>query len=175
MNKRFHPLLHVIGVFAILAGTPAAVADEPADAAPLAGTIWQSLEAHTRATINQSGATDHKVGKNLYVHFLTEKGGAYTIKINWWNVSAGHNVTEYAVLLPETADTFYYIEADQPEGADFPGIVGHGTFRLTGADTAQLTQSGWLQDGSASGFVTDLKKVQGVPDIPIPPSYPKPE
>ena len=140
----------------------------------LANTIWEATDTHDRSTIAPDGTITVKEGKNIYVAFGDLIDGVYTIKIHWWNVEAGVNVVEYAVLVPEEANVYDYAETHHPADSGFPGIQGGGTFTLLDETTAELTQIGHLIDGSASAFMTRLTKVDAAPEIPIPQTYPKP-
>ena len=62
----------------------------------LVGTVWLAPEAHDRTTIDRNGKSSVKTGKNIYIEFLGDKSGVFTIKIHWWNVEANINVVEYA-------------------------------------------------------------------------------
>ena len=163
-------LIPILSLSLLLAAAPAS-----ADDASLAGTKWLSEAEHTRVTVDHRGEVTLKTGKYLYVEVLAESGGVYAVKKRWWNIDAGINVVEHAVLAPESADTYAYVEADHPDDSEFPGIIGRGSFFLVDENTAEYSQIGHLNDGSASGFVTILKKVDQAPDVPIPQSYPKPE
>jgi hypothetical protein len=162
------------GLAGLTLSTLAASAAEilPPDA--LAGTIWASTAPHDRVTIGLDGKISLKEGKDIYIAFGDRVGKAFTIKINWWNVGAGLNVVEYAVVVPEEENVYAYVEPHHPADSGFPGIEGHGTIRILDANTIELTQIGRLADGSASGFVTRLTKVDKVPEVPLAQTYPKP-
>ena len=140
----------------------------------LADTVWVAGDTHDRTTIAPDGTISMKEGKNIYVAFGDLIDGVYTITIHWWNVEAGINVMEYAVLVPEQANVYDYSETLHPEDSGFPGIQGSGTFTLLDETTAEFTQIGHLIDGSASAFVTRLTKADAPPEVPIPQTYPKP-
>ncbi|MEM8743024.1 MAG: hypothetical protein AAGF14_00140 [Pseudomonadota bacterium] len=157
----------------VLAQPAASIAAEeivPRDS--LKGTIWQATDSHDRLTIDQRGKIERKEGKDIYIEFLDLADEVYAIKIHWWNVAAKINVLEYAVLVPGTANNFSYTEALHPPNSGFPGIQGHGTFRIIDQNSAELTQVGRLVDGSASAFVTTLKRVDKAPEISVPQTYP---
>jgi len=138
----------------------------------LAGTIWLAKDTHDRTTVDRNGAITIKQGKNIYIQFMSENRGVLTAKIHWWNTAHNLNVVEYAVMVPEGANVYRYAETEHPEGSGFPGIQGGGIFRVTDGATAELTQIGNLLDGSASAFVTMLEKVDSLPDVPLPQTYP---
>lgn len=141
----------------------------------LKGTIWLADSTHHRATVDANGNVAVKEGKEIYVQFLDVVDEVLIAKIQWWNVSANINVVEYAVFSQVDEDMFTYTEAAHAADSDFPGIEGSGTFEIddeSGIPVAHLTQLGHLLDGSASGFSTQLKKVDKVPDIPVSQTYP---
>ncbi|WP_339716636.1 hypothetical protein [uncultured Sneathiella sp.] len=139
----------------------------------LVGTVWLAPEAHDRTTIDRNGKSSVKTGKNIYIEFLGDKSGVFTIKIHWWNVEANINVVEYAVMVHEAENFYHYVEAEHPDDSNFPGIAASGTFRLINESEAELTQIGRLLDGSASAFVTRLNLVDAAPDVPLKQTYPK--
>jgi hypothetical protein len=149
-------------------------ADEIIPIASLAGTVWAASEPHDRTTIAADGTISLKESKDIFVAFGDLIDGVYTVKVNWWNVDAGLNVVEYAVLVPEEENVFDYIEVAHPQDSGFPGIQGFGTFEVLDENTAKFTQAGRLLDGSASAFVTELTKVDKEPTVPIAQTYPKP-
>ena len=142
----------------------------------LNGTIWVGTEPHRRVTVSTDGAIEVKEGKDIYVRFIDHVDDIFVIEVRWWNVSAGLNVLEHGILTRVSPKIYRYIEADQfnfgiPNG-DFPGVIGRGTFELQGKNTAKLIQIGHLIDGSASGFTTMLERVETLPDVPVPQTYP---
>ena len=141
----------------------------------LKGTIWVAQSPHDRTTVTPKGEITVKQGKEIYLEFLDLIDGVYTVKIHWWNVSHNINVVEYAVMVPRSENLFVYSETEHPEDSGFPGIQGHGSFRLIDYDTAELSQVGHLLDGSASAFITILKRADKRPEVPIPQTYPKPD
>jgi hypothetical protein len=138
----------------------------------LNGTVWLADSTHHRATVDFRGEVEVKEGKEIYVEFLDLVDEVLVARIHWWNVSANINVVEYAIFSQVDDDTYTYTEATHPRDSGFPGIQGGGHFRLTEDATAQLTQLGTLLDGSASGFATQLRKVDKAPEVPIPQTYP---
>ncbi|WP_421723484.1 hypothetical protein [Bauldia sp.] len=171
MSKRF---ALIAGLAAASFVTVPALADEIMPIEALEGTVWASQESHDRTAIDANGDISLKESKDIYVAFGDLIDGVYTIKINWWNVEAGLNVVEYAVLLPESDNVYVYIETTHPADSSFPGIQGGGAFRVLDEDTATLTQAGRLLDGSASAFVTKLTRVEAPPEVPLAQTYPKP-
>lgn len=142
----------------------------------LEGTIWLAKDVHRRVSVTYDGQIEIKEGKDIYVHFIEKVDDIYVIEVRWWNVSAGIHVLEYGVLTRISPNIYRYVEADHHNfgvpNFDFPGIIGRGTFELKGANAAELIQIGQLIDGSASGFTTLLEKVDEVPVVPIPQTYP---
>jgi len=90
-------------------------ADEIIPIASLAGTVWAATEPHDRTTIGADGTISLKESKDIFVAFGDLIDGVYTVKVNWWNVDAGLNVVEYAVLVPEEENVFDYIEVDDTQ------------------------------------------------------------
>lgn len=138
----------------------------------LVGTVWLADTTHDRTTVDRFGAVSIKTGKNIYLQFIDEDQGVLTVKIHWWNVEAKVNVVEFAVMVREAENIYRYVEADHPDDSSFPGIAAGGTFLLLSEWEANLSQIGRLIDGSASAFVTNLQKVDNVPDVPIQQTYP---
>ena len=138
----------------------------------LIGTIWLASDTHDLTAIDRFGKTSSMTGKNIYIEFLGENRGVFTIKIHWWNLKAKINALEYAVMVQEDGNVYSYVEADHPDDSAFPGIAGSGTFRLTSETEADLSQIGRLLDGSASAFITHLHKVDAAPEVPIKQTYP---
>jgi hypothetical protein len=140
--------------------------------ADLEGTVWNAEKPHSRTTVDIHGDLAIKEGKEIYVELVEFLAGVHTVRIHWWNLSKGINVMEYAVMVRVGENLFEYSEAEHPDDSGFPGIQGHGLFRLLDENTVELTQIGHLLDGSASAFVTTLHKVDAAPDVPIAKSYP---
>ena len=173
--KRVFCALLIWGAAASVFGQPPGAGGGNGELA-LNGTIWVGKEPHRRVTVTTSGAIEIKDGKDIYVRFVEQVDDIFVIEVRWWNVSANINVLEYGVLTRISPNVYRYIEADQhnfgvPHG-HFPGIIGRGTFELQGRNAAKLIQIGHLVDGSASGFTTMLERVDTLPDVPIPQTYP---
>ncbi len=141
-------------------------------AASLDGTTWCAPDLHTRVAVDRLGKVELKEGKNICMLF-TQQSEAYIVKIVWWNVEKELNVEEWAVAAPLNDTQLEYVEAEHPANPEFPGIIGAGTIQLVGDDEMQVTQLGRLVNGVAAGFVTTLERVDALPEIPVPVSYPK--
>ena len=150
-----------------------AIAEEILPPESLAGTIWASTEPHARTTIGADGKISLKEGKDITIAFGDRVDEVYTIEIRWWNVEAGLNVAEYAVVVPEAENVYAYVEPHHPKDSGFPGIEGHGTIRIVDETTIEFSQVGRLTDGSASAFATRLTKVDAEPEVPLAQTYPK--
>lgn len=164
-------MLH-FGVLLLFVFVTSAGASGPEDSGALKGTVWVAKKEHTRSTVDINGEVSVKEGKEIYVEFMEWIDGVYSIRIHWWNVSAGINVMEYGVMVPHGDGVFEYNEALHHEDSDFPGLQGRGRFKLLDDHTATLSQLGHLLDGSASAFVTTLHKTDTAPEIPIDLTYP---
>ena len=142
----------------------------------LEGTIWFSEQPHRRASVTLNGDVEVKEGKNLFVHFQDRIDDIFIIAVRWWNEAANINVLEYGLLTHIEGNQYSYTEADHTDPecdqAEFPGIVGRGTFELLSEDRAELIQVGHLIDGAASGFTTVVEKVDTLPVAPIEQTYP---
>lgn len=156
----------------LLAVSQSAVAADFYEDKDLVGTVWLADTTHDRTTIDLFGAVSIKTGKNIYLQFIDEDQGVFTVKIHWWNEEENMNVVEFAVMVREAENFYRYVEAEHPDDSTFPGIAAGGTFVLSSEWEASLSQIGRLLDGSASAFVTDLQKVDDVPDVPIQQTYP---
>jgi hypothetical protein len=161
------------------AGWSSATAPETAQgngAHSLEGTIWVGTAPHRRVTVTTDGDVQIKEGKDIYVRFVSKVDDIYVIEVRWWNETANINVLEYGVLTRILQNEYRYIESDHHDFGlprqDFPGIVGRGTFELTGRNRAKLVQIGHLVDGSASGFTAYLERSDSVPTVDIPQTYP---
>jgi len=66
-----------------------------------------------------------------------------------------------------------YAETQHDEESDFPGVTGNGEFSLVSDTEMMFVQNGHLINGAAAGFSTLLKKVDQMPEISVPISYPK--
>ena len=106
---------------ATLAQPQSAVADSMFMPADLIGTVWLASDTHERTSVDRFGTTSIKKGKNIYIEFLDENRGVFTIKIHWWNLEAKLNVVEYAVMVQEDGNVYSYVEADHPDDSAFPG------------------------------------------------------
>ncbi|MFZ8981490.1 MAG: hypothetical protein ACO21N_06465, partial [Candidatus Nanopelagicales bacterium] len=82
------------------------------------------------------------------------------------------HVEEWAVASPVSDTKLLYEEAQHEEESNFPGVIGNGEFSLVSDTEMTLVQLGRLADGSAAGFTTSLEKVDQLPDIPVPITYP---
>ncbi|MFO1540074.1 MAG: hypothetical protein ACKOTZ_06450 [Chloroflexota bacterium] len=142
-------------------------------AATLDGTTWCSPDVHTRIAVDHLGVVTTKEGKNVCME-MAANAGAFVVQVTWWNVDAGIHVQEWAVALPTERGTLEYIEPQHPDDAGFPGIAGAGELRLTRQGTMLLHQFGLLADGSAAAFTTTLERVEAMPEIPLPVTYPAP-
>jgi hypothetical protein len=158
------------------AGSSAEEQGHPNSALALEGSIWVGKNPHRRVTVTTDGNIEIKEGKDIYVRFVRQVDDIFVIEVRWWNVSANINVLEYGVLTRISPNTYRYIEADHHDfgvpRANFPGIVGRGTFELMGRDQAKLIQIGHLVDGSASGFTTILERTDTLPIVPVGQTYP---
>ncbi|MFM7147468.1 MAG: hypothetical protein ACKOW5_14175 [Actinomycetales bacterium] len=134
-------------------------------------TIWCSPNVHTRIAVDSRGTVATKDGKNVCVEFSSQATG-YVMKTIWWNVSKGIHVEEWAIAEPISDDELNYLEADQGGNPDFPGITGQGSVFLNSDTSMTLEQLGYLSDGSAAGFATTLQRVDTLPEIPVPVTYP---
>ena len=139
--------------------------------ADLGGTIWCAPEQHSRLAVDRLGVKEVKEGKDICLSFTAE-AGSYIVKVVWWNVSKEIHLEEWAVALPVSDTELKYVEADHPGHSEFVGIVGAGDMTLTPDGQMTLVQLGHLSDGSAAGFLTTLTKVDRLPDIPVPLTYP---
>jgi hypothetical protein len=162
-------LLALLYLFAV---SQIAVAADFLEDKDLVGTVWLADTTHDRTTIDRFGAVSIKTGKDIYLQFIDEDQGVFTVKIHWWNVEENINVVEFAVMVREAENFYQYVEAEHPDDSTFPGIAAGGTFVLLSEWEASLSQIGRLLDGSASAFVTRLQKVDNVPDVPIQQTYP---
>ena len=137
----------------------------------LDGTIWCSPNEHARVAVDRFGAVEVKEGKDVCAVFAAESD-LYVMKIVWWNVSNAIHVEEWGVAIPVSDTKLHYEEAQHEEGSSFPGVIGTGEFSLVSDTEMTLVQLGRLADGSAAGFTTSLAKVDQLPDIPVPITYP---
>lgn len=137
----------------------------------LDGTTWCAPQQHSRLAVDRLGTVEVKEGKDVCLVF-TSKEGNYIVKIIWWNVSKAIHVEEWAVALPTSDSTLQYVEADHAGQPDFPGIAGEGEITMMSDGQMQLVQVGHLTSGASAGFITTLVKVDQVPEIPVPLTYP---
>ncbi|MFM8352762.1 MAG: hypothetical protein ACKN9D_17070, partial [Actinomycetales bacterium] len=121
--------------------------------------------------VDSRGTVETKDGKNVCIEFSSQATG-YVMKTIWWNVSKGIHVEEWAIAEPISDDELNYLEADQGGNPDFPGITGQGSVFLNSDTSMTLEQLGYLTDGSAAGFATTLQRVDTLPEIPVPVTYP---
>jgi hypothetical protein len=112
-----------------------------------------------------------KDGKDVCALFASESD-LYVMKIIWWNASKGVHVEEWGVASPMSETQKLYSETQHDDGSEFPGVIGSGEFNLVSDTEMTLVQVGQLVDGSAAGFSTSLEKVDRIPEIPVPVSYP---
>ena len=133
-------------------------------------SAWCAVEEHTRLDVDAYGATSTKEGKNVCVSF-TREGDQLLIVVEWWNLDRNIYVREYAIGVPSSRNRLEYIEVRHSEDSGFPGVSGRGTMTVYGS-TVYMTQLGHLADGTASGFSNTLVRVQELPEIPIPLTYP---
>ena len=137
----------------------------------LDGTIWCSPEEHARVAVDRFGSVDVKEGKDVCALFASESGH-YVMKIVWWNASKAIHVEEWGVASPVSETEMFYVETGHDAGSDFPGVIGEGELNLVSDTEMTLVQLGQLVDGSAAAFSTSLEKVDQMPEIPVPVSYP---
>lgn len=165
-------LVGLAAVAAGLSGCSAGTSTSAATVDQLDGTTWCSPQTHTRVSVDRLGAVSTKEGKDLCLAF-TGQDGSYVVRIVWWNLSKGIHVEEWAVALPVDDTHLDYVEADHPRQPDFPGIMGQGQIVMDSDTEMSVTQLGHLVDGSAGGFRTTLEKVESMPEISIPLTYPE--
>ncbi len=137
----------------------------------LDGTIWCSPEEHARVAVDRFGSVDVKEGKDVCALFSSESGH-YVMKVIWWNASKAIHVEEWGVASPVSETEMFFVETEHDEGSDFPGVIGEGELNLVSDTEMTLVQLGQLVDGSAAAFSTSLEKVDQMPEIPVPVSYP---
>jgi hypothetical protein len=137
----------------------------------LDGTHWCSSNQHTRLDVDIYGNVSTKEGKDICLSF-TRKAAQLVTRIVWWNASKGIHVVEWAVAAPVAGDRLTYTECTHAKDSGFPGIQGQGTLVLRDKGFMEMTQQGNLTDGSAAGFVTTLKRVAKLPEIPVSQTYP---
>ena len=137
----------------------------------LDGTIWCSPEEHARVAVDRFGSIDVKEGKDICALFTAESG-QYVIKIIWWNASKAIHVEEWVIAVPVSETEMFYAETQHDEGSDFPGVIGNGEINLVSDAEMTIVQLGHLVNGSAAGFLSSLVKVDQMPEIPVPVSYP---
>lgn len=162
-------LLKVVAL-ACLALLPlsAAVAQQLYPDDQLVGTIWRSEGPFVWTSVDHGGAITQRTSDGNFVEFLGHRDGVYVFSINWWNEDAGVNVVEHGVMVADGENSYVMLEAE----ATHPGITGDGFFRVIDADSADMTQIGRLDDGSAAAFATPLTRVETPPAVPLPPSHP---
>ena len=139
----------------------------------LDGTMWCSDVEHDRVAVDNRGNADFKKGKHLFLQFPGPSDG-YVVKISWWNESQSTRVAEWAVAVPVGENGLTYQEANQDENPNFTGIIGHGDLTLVSGEAREISQVGHLVNGSAAGFSSTLQRVDQMPDIPVPVTYPAP-
>jgi hypothetical protein len=137
----------------------------------LSGTTWCSPQEHARVAVDRFGEVELKEGKDVCVVFAAE-ADLYVMKIIWWNVSNAIHVEEWGVAGPISDTQLLYAETPHDEESNFPGVIGEGELTLVSDSEMRLMQLGYLIDGSAAGFTTLLEKVDQLPEIPVPISYP---
>ena len=139
--------------------------------AELDGTIWCSPNTHSRVAVDNHGKVEVKEGKDVCLEFA-QNSGAYVVKVVWWNEAKAIHLEEWAIAVPTSKTTLQYVEADHAGNPDFIGVVGEGEIVMTSDDVMTLMQLGNLIDGAAAGFVTTLNRVDQMPNIPVPLTYP---
>jgi len=112
-------------------------------------------------------------GQNVCIEFSSQATG-YVMKTIWWSVSKGIHVEEWAIAYPISDEELQYIEASQGGNPDFPGITGQGSVFLNSDAAITWKQLGYLSDGSAAGVINTLQRVDALPEIPVPVTYPQP-
>jgi len=140
--------------------------------ADLGGTTWCSTEEHSRVAVDRKGNVEVKEGKDVCIAFTAESG-AYVTKVVWWNLTNNIHIEEWAVAIPVTDKLLQYGEVGfRGHGEDFVGVYGGGDITIDSNSRMTMSQLGVLMDGTAAGFTTELTKVDQIPDIPIPVTYP---
>ena len=121
--------------------------------------------------MDRLGKVELKEGKNICMIF-TQESGSYIAKIVWWNLDKDLHVEEWAVATPIDDTRLDYVEAEHPANPEFPGIIGAGTILLVSDDQMDVSQLGRLVNGTATGLRTTLERVEALPEIAVPVSYP---
>ena len=162
----------LVGMGFLLAGCGSS-SGQSTGSANLDGTIWCSPQQHARVAVDRLGVVAVKKGKDVCLSFKSESG-LYVTKVVWWNESKGIHVVEWAIAVPLSEERLAYQETEHLGHPEFPGVGGTGEVILTSDTRMTIWQLGNLSDGSAAGFTTTLEKVDAIPEIALPPTYPKP-
>ena len=138
----------------------------------LPGTIWASDGAFGWTDVDGEGEITDGTSDGNYLEILELDDGVFVIKIHWWNAAAGLSVVEHGVMVASRDNSFVYVEAEDTDVGNFPGVRGEGFFRITSETTARMFQLGHTVDGGAGAFATSMTRVDVAPDVPVPQSHP---
>ena len=134
----------------------------------LVGTIWRSEGPYVWTSVDHGGAITQHTSDGNFVEFLGHRDGVYVFTINSWNEEAGVNVVEHGVMVSDGENSYVMRKAE----GTHPGITGDGFFQIIDPNSAEMTQIGRLDDGSAAAFATPWMRVEAPPAVPLPQSHP---
>lgn len=164
----------------ILFGSPGGVEANPSMSTVLNGSNWCTYnDDNAIASISYRGELKYiPHGGSCLRLVRIGSGPAWKIEFEWWTADREIRVKEYALATRVTPQLFNYMEAKSPKdrrapyASTTPGTRGQGFITLTNNNKLKLTQLGRRPDGDASIVVEYLSRVEKLPEIPIPLTFP---
>ena len=165
----------------ILFGLPGGVEANPSMSTVLNGSKWCTYnDDNAIASISYRGELKYiPHGGSCLSLVRIGQGPAWTVEFDWWTADRAIRVKEHALATRVTPKLFNYMEAESPEdrrvpyASTTPGTRGQGFITLTDNNKLKLTQLGRRPSGDASIVVEYLRRVEKLPEISIPLSFPK--
>ena len=164
----------------ILCGLPSSVEANPSLSNVLNGSKWCTYnDDNAIASISYRGELKYiPHGGSCLSLVRIGQGPAWKIEFEWWTADRETRVKEHALATRVTPKLFNYMEAISPEdrrapyASTTPGTRGQGFITLTENNKLELTQLGRRANGDTSIVIEYLSRVEKLPDISIPLTFP---
>ena len=164
----------------ILFGLPVGVEANPSMSTALNGSKWCTYNDDSAvASISYRGELKYiPHGGSCLSLARIDQGPVWKVAFEWWTADREIRVREYALATRVAPNLFNYMEAKSPSdrraphASTTPGTRGQGFITLAENNKLKVTQLGRRPNGDTSIVVEYLSRVERLPDIPIPLTFP---